>query len=496
MSSFLEQRTVPLGTTFLQQKEELFSSPEPAALRRSWALRKFGPSRLRRHHSIGGFIPFGLAELPPPKAGQGFPDKLCSSFPASALVKRDKASEDLLAARVLSDDEASQASEDIALWPDTDSDREEVGTAGSLGGCRATYPRHVKAASYGASSGSLEAQQRSKSRFGLQSFAQETVDSSNANLQPAGMGCLMQQPQASQQPSQQLQQQQLQQLQQPPQHLQTPQQPQQLAPPVLQLNLAAAVSCSPHSRVSTTTPSWPSISLCSATSPWTAPAVDPAAVAQGSPLAASPMGWATLQLGLHCQALTQAQHAASSRTTSDGTFSDAQAGGASTRRSAGSSDPGEQEAITTLMIRNLPTSITQSLLLEELDRSGFGDLYDFAYMPMSFDAKTGKGYAFVNFNSQATAGMFVGAWHETRRCGVRGAPLNISPAAIQGVEANIRKWAGPRMARIRNPALRPFIRGTSEAAPAPKGGLPRSGTGGRQAAPAGPVVRSATEAQL
>ncbi|CAE8708865.1 unnamed protein product, partial [Polarella glacialis] len=129
-------------------------------------------------------------------------------------------------------------------------------------------------------------------------------------------------------------------------------------------------------------------------------------------------------------------------------------------------EPLESEPVTTLMLRNLPKELTQPGLLEELDRSGFAELYDFVYMPGSFDAKEGKGYAFVNFSTTAAAGALVGAWHRSRRCGVReDAPaLNISPAALQGFAVNVQKWAVPRMNRIRNPGLRPFVKGRTDQA--------------------------------
>jgi len=118
-----------------------------------------------------------------------------------------------------------------------------------------------------------------------------------------------------------------------------------------------------------------------------------------------------------------------------------------------------------MMIRNLPHNVSQVLLLEELDRSGFAELYDFVYMPAAFDAKQGKGYAFINFVSESAASNFAEVWHKSRHCGVRSTLLNISPAALQGLEANVKKLAGPRMARIRNPALRPFVR---DAVPVPQ----------------------------
>lgn len=125
-----------------------------------------------------------------------------------------------------------------------------------------------------------------------------------------------------------------------------------------------------------------------------------------------------------------------------------------------SAKPQEKSMITTMMIRNLPHNFSQSRLLEELDKGGYAGTYDFAYLPMSFDAKQNcacKGYAFVNFVCEERAAAFADEWHKSRNCGVQGTVLNISPATLQGLQANVKKLAGPRMTRIRNPALRPFV---------------------------------------
>jgi len=133
------------------------------------------------------------------------------------------------------------------------------------------------------------------------------------------------------------------------------------------------------------------------------------------------------------------------------------------------------DSITTLMIRNLPIDILQKDLIDDLNASGFRGLYDFCYMPCSFDWSSGenkgKGYAFINFVSSVPAREFVMVWHSTLRFGMTNPTmcLNISAAAVQGLEANIAKWKCLRSRRIRNQNFRPFVAG-SEAL----GGPPRS----------------------
>lgn len=121
--------------------------------------------------------------------------------------------------------------------------------------------------------------------------------------------------------------------------------------------------------------------------------------------------------------------------------------------------PQQMEGVTTLMLRNVPPAVTQTQFIEELDHSGFAGLYDFCYMPSSFGTGMGKGYAFVNFTSVAAATKFIETWHGSRRFGASSPAnaLNVSPAAVQGREQNVRKWDAPRMRRVRNPALRPFV---------------------------------------
>lgn len=109
--------------------------------------------------------------------------------------------------------------------------------------------------------------------------------------------------------------------------------------------------------------------------------------------------------------------------------------------------------VTTLMIRNLPTSLLQPSVLDELKRCGFDGRYDFFYMPGIFGTETSCGYAFINLIDIETMKEFVATWHNSRRF---GAELKLTAAAVQGREANAQNF-GPRIKRIRNPALKPVI---------------------------------------
>lgn len=51
---------------------------------------------------------------------------------------------------------------------------------------------------------------------------------------------------------------------------------------------------------------------------------------------------------------------------------------------------------TTVMLRNLPSCFTRSMLVEFLDSQGFAGRYDFAYLPLSFDTLASLTHAFLN----------------------------------------------------------------------------------------------------
>merc|ERR1712039_1080380 len=94
----------------------------------------------------------------------------------------------------------------------------------------------------------------------------------------------------------------------------------------------------------------------------------------------------------------------------------------------------EQKGITTLMVRNIPATVTQREFLGEMDRTGFKGCYDFAYMPCSFETRSTKGHAFVNFKTTQWMRIFFELWHKSDRLGSPVGGLKISPAQIQGMQ--------------------------------------------------------------
>jgi len=56
-----------------------------------------------------------------------------------------------------------------------------------------------------------------------------------------------------------------------------------------------------------------------------------------------------------------------------------------------------QGELTTVMMRNIPNSLTRSELLKLMDNAGFRGHYDLFYLPIDLKNKCGLGYAFANF---------------------------------------------------------------------------------------------------
>jgi hypothetical protein len=98
------------------------------------------------------------------------------------------------------------------------------------------------------------------------------------------------------------------------------------------------------------------------------------------------------------------------------------------------------ESYTTVMVRNLVSSLQQRAFLQQLNALGYKGRYDFLYMPMNFrDQGNNFGYAFVNFLSPQLARQFM-----SHVCilGQNGGPdsWQTSWSTCQGVDANIERY--------------------------------------------------------
>ncbi|CAK0837006.1 unnamed protein product [Prorocentrum cordatum] len=119
-------------------------------------------------------------------------------------------------------------------------------------------------------------------------------------------------------------------------------------------------------------------------------------------------------------------------------------------------------AVTTVMISNIPMAVAQNDLLDLINRAGFANRYDYAYMPITFEAGTTKGIAFVNFATPRDAREFSKQWNGATLTGAAGASTNgavieVRASALQGYVENTRRWTASRLRRMKNPEFHPFI---------------------------------------
>lgn len=110
----------------------------------------------------------------------------------------------------------------------------------------------------------------------------------------------------------------------------------------------------------------------------------------------------------------------------------------------------------TFFVRNLPREITQEELRSTMDTEGFADTYNFLYVPQFFGDSSNKGYAFVNFFSLPAAEAFWKSWHG--RATSEDCPIGVTMSALQGLQANVKKWSPSRCKRIRDGRRLPFVR--------------------------------------
>jgi len=119
----------------------------------------------------------------------------------------------------------------------------------------------------------------------------------------------------------------------------------------------------------------------------------------------------------------------------------------------------EGTAITTLMFRNIPNRCSQNELIGELERVGLAGCFDFVYVPLDLGTMSNVGYAFVNFIHPAFAAccMEVLPRHQFSRQWRGGKPVAVSPAHMQGFEANLRHYEKSAVNTSRLRQRRPVV---------------------------------------
>jgi hypothetical protein len=117
-----------------------------------------------------------------------------------------------------------------------------------------------------------------------------------------------------------------------------------------------------------------------------------------------------------------------------------------------------KDEVTSMMIRNIPYSLTQQKLIDALDATGFTGLYDFCYLPHKFSDHKNVGYAFVNFLNSKVAQDFQRVWHQDKGTVFNASDmrkaLNITEAVLQGLQANMQKAKSKKMGRVKNTSFK------------------------------------------
>jgi len=99
-------------------------------------------------------------------------------------------------------------------------------------------------------------------------------------------------------------------------------------------------------------------------------------------------------------------------------------------------------AVTTVMLRNLPSSFTRNALLYMLDNEGFAGTYDFLYVPFDFHRKLCKGFALVNLISAEHLQRFVEVFEGYSKLSSCSSSkvCQTSQSHTQGLRANIERF--------------------------------------------------------
>eukprot|EP00747_Dinoflagellata_sp_TGD_P215760 gnl/TRDRNA2_/TRDRNA2_88403_c0_seq1.p1 gnl/TRDRNA2_/TRDRNA2_88403_c0~~gnl/TRDRNA2_/TRDRNA2_88403_c0_seq1.p1 ORF type:complete len:278 (-),score=14.06 gnl/TRDRNA2_/TRDRNA2_88403_c0_seq1:7-804(-) len=135
------------------------------------------------------------------------------------------------------------------------------------------------------------------------------------------------------------------------------------------------------------------------------------------------------------------------------------------RRSSEASRREDKHEGVTLVVRNIPRTMTVAQLQDRLAETGFCGLYDFLYLPFAFTTKNtrravNKSYAFINLIDEKVAQDFRMCWSKIKLWDFQtGLPssVNITMAVTQGRSKNMQKWSCTKTSRIRNANYRPQV---------------------------------------
>lgn len=115
-------------------------------------------------------------------------------------------------------------------------------------------------------------------------------------------------------------------------------------------------------------------------------------------------------------------------------------GPVSTPGAPGLSSPSAEER-TTVIIRHMPLSFDRDAAMRLLKQEGFGDRYDFLYMPINVSAQGGFGYVFLNLVSVADAQDCIAHFHGFDGWDIQSDEVAQADwCALQGLESHVRRY--------------------------------------------------------
>lgn len=116
------------------------------------------------------------------------------------------------------------------------------------------------------------------------------------------------------------------------------------------------------------------------------------------------------------------------------------------------------QAVTTMMLKNIPCRISQEEVMSHVDLKGFSTKYDFFYLPKDVKFRANLGYAFINFVTPEDAALFEAEMNGYRFLGSGSTKACIVvPAHVQGLMNNLAAFKRTEVMRT---TRKPFFSGS------------------------------------
>lgn len=126
----------------------------------------------------------------------------------------------------------------------------------------------------------------------------------------------------------------------------------------------------------------------------------------------------------------------------------------------GGRSPINIDAITTVMVRNIPTRYTSLGLIEVLKDHGFDKTFDFIYLPMDWRTRKNCGYAFLNFINSEYVEKFMSQFQGLQlKANTSQKTLEIIPSRRQGFFENIGVFGASELltSNVQQPHFKPLV---------------------------------------